>query len=106
MLASSPQRPEKARGPGIIGDRRSGVKRAPDAGPRPVGARGPGTYIAFWRGPGGPSADVRCGAGMDLNGLKEIVKDLTQSAESRAVSKALKCFSKGQLEKRAEHLTR
>ena len=42
---------------------------------------------------------------MDLNGLKEIVKDLTQSAESRAVSKALKCFSKGQLDKAIEILT-
>jgi tetratricopeptide (TPR) repeat protein len=42
---------------------------------------------------------------MDLNGIKEIVKDLTQSAESRAVSKALKCFSKGQLDKAIEILT-
>ncbi|MBI1950299.1 MAG: tetratricopeptide repeat protein [Acidobacteria bacterium] len=42
---------------------------------------------------------------MDLNGLKEIVKDLTQSAESRAVSKALKCFSKGQMDKAIEILT-
>jgi len=42
---------------------------------------------------------------MDLSGLKEIVKDLTQSAESRAVSRALKCYSKGQLDKAIEILT-
>ena len=42
---------------------------------------------------------------MDLSGLKEIVKDLTQSAESRAVSKALKCFAKGQIDKAIEILT-
>src|SRR2546426_526781 len=41
---------------------------------------------------------------MDFSGLKEIVKDLTQSAEARAVSRALKCFSKGQLDKAIEIL--
>src|SRR2546422_430438 len=41
---------------------------------------------------------------MDFNGLKEIVKDLTQSAEARAVSRALKCFSKGQIDKAIEIL--
>src|SRR3989338_4286525 len=42
---------------------------------------------------------------MDLSGLKETVKDLTQSAESRAISKALKCFAKGQIDKAIEILT-
>lgn len=42
---------------------------------------------------------------MDLNGLKEIIKDLTQSAEHRAVSRALKCFAKGQLDKAIEILS-
>src|SRR5437867_4490814 len=42
---------------------------------------------------------------MDLNGLKEIVKDLTQGAEKRAVSKALKCYAKGQLDKAIEILS-
>src|SRR3989454_1643946 len=41
---------------------------------------------------------------MDFSGLKEIVKDLTQSAEARAVSRALKCFSKGQIDKAIEIL--
>src|SRR5262245_28960040 len=41
---------------------------------------------------------------MDFSGLKEIVKDLTQSAEARAVSRALKSFSKGQLDKAIEIL--
>src|SRR5437867_3469435 len=41
---------------------------------------------------------------MDFSGLKAIVKDLTQSAEARAVSRALKCFSKGQLDKAIEIL--
>ncbi len=42
---------------------------------------------------------------MDFSGLKEIVKDLTQSAEARAVSRALKCFSKGQIDKAIEILS-
>ncbi|HYS78243.1 MAG TPA: tetratricopeptide repeat protein, partial [Candidatus Dormibacteraeota bacterium] len=42
---------------------------------------------------------------MDLSGLKEFVKDLTQSAESRAVSRALKCYAKGQVDKAIEILT-
>ncbi len=41
---------------------------------------------------------------MDFNGLKDLVKDLTQSAEHRAVSRALKCFSKGQIDKAIEIL--
>jgi len=41
---------------------------------------------------------------MDFSGFKEIVKDLTQSAEARAVSRALKCFSKGQIDKAIEIL--
>ncbi|HEX9427846.1 MAG TPA: tetratricopeptide repeat protein [Candidatus Polarisedimenticolia bacterium] len=41
---------------------------------------------------------------MDLNGLKDFVKDLTQSSEKRAVAKALKFFSKGQLDKAIEVL--
>src|SRR5206468_2860506 len=41
---------------------------------------------------------------MDFSGLKELVKALTQSAEARAVSRALKCFSKGQLDKAIEIL--
>jgi len=41
---------------------------------------------------------------MDFNGIKDFVKDLTQSAESRAVARALKCFAKGQLDKAIEIL--
>jgi tetratricopeptide (TPR) repeat protein len=41
---------------------------------------------------------------MDFNGLKEIVKDLTQGAEQRALSRALKSFSKGQIDKAIEIL--
>ncbi len=41
---------------------------------------------------------------MDLSGLKDIVRDLTQSAEQRAISKALKFFSKGQIDKAIETL--
>jgi len=41
---------------------------------------------------------------MDLNGIKDFVRDLTQSAEKRAVSKALKFFSKGQIDKAIETL--
>src|SRR5262245_24792944 len=41
---------------------------------------------------------------MDFSGLKEIVQDLTQGAEARAVSRALKCYSKGQLDKAIEIL--
>src|SRR5262249_55455504 len=42
---------------------------------------------------------------MDLNGRKEIVKDLTQGAEKRAISRALKCYAKGQLDKAIEILS-
>src|SRR5438552_98926 len=41
---------------------------------------------------------------MDLGGIKDFVRDLTQSAEKRAVSKALKHFSKGQVDKAIEAL--
>ena len=41
---------------------------------------------------------------MDLSGLKEIVRDLTQSAEQRAVARALKHYSKGQIDKAIETL--
>src|SRR5438309_319253 len=51
----------------------------------------------------GPSPSVWFGPAMDLSGLKEIVKDLTQSAESRAVSRALKCYAKGQMVKASLH---
>ncbi len=42
---------------------------------------------------------------MDLSSLKEIVRDLTQSAEQRAVSRALKLYSKGQIDRAIEILT-
>lgn len=42
---------------------------------------------------------------MDLGGLKGIVKNLTQRADQRAVSAALKCFAKGQLDKAIEILS-
>jgi tetratricopeptide (TPR) repeat protein len=42
---------------------------------------------------------------MDLGGLKDIVKSFTQRAEQRAVSAALKCFAKGQLDKAIEILS-
>jgi tetratricopeptide (TPR) repeat protein len=41
---------------------------------------------------------------MDFGGLKEMVQELTQSAEKRAISRALKLFSKGQLDKAIEVL--
>ncbi|MGH9749770.1 MAG: tetratricopeptide repeat protein [Candidatus Polarisedimenticolia bacterium] len=36
---------------------------------------------------------------MDFSGFKDIVKDLTQSADQRAVSRALKFYSKGELDR-------
>ncbi len=41
---------------------------------------------------------------MDLSSFKDLVKDLTQSADKRAVSKALKLYAKGQLDKAIEAL--
>ncbi|HEU4402558.1 MAG TPA: tetratricopeptide repeat protein [Candidatus Polarisedimenticolia bacterium] len=41
---------------------------------------------------------------MGLSGFKEIVRDLTQSAEQRAISKALKLYAKGELAKAIEIL--
>jgi tetratricopeptide (TPR) repeat protein len=41
---------------------------------------------------------------VDLSGFKEIVKDLTMGAEARALSKALKLYSKGQIDKAIEVL--
>jgi tetratricopeptide (TPR) repeat protein len=42
---------------------------------------------------------------MGFDGLKDLVKDLTQSPERRAVSKALKLFSKGEIDKAIEVLS-
>ncbi len=44
------------------------------------------------------------GERMDFGNLKDIVKDLTQSADKRAVSKAQKLFAKGQVDKAIEAL--